>query len=124
MESSKGKLELTVRSRKVTRLVEYDAPMMTPYGRVGSVKRWARVSDYVLDERQREALSEAQELARKAGLPLDVTDLSRQGALRRVSRLVRINLEAHARHSLPSGLGDMGSAAQDRCDITSQACQP
>ena len=45
------------------------------------------VYECVYDERQKEALREARELAARTGLILEVTDLSRQSAVRRVLRL-------------------------------------
>ena len=85
--TTRDKLQLVVRSEKVSRVVEFEVPLMTLHGTVGVQKRRAIVSDYVLDERQRRAWSEAQELAEKLGLILVVTDLSRQSALRRVLAL-------------------------------------
>ena len=84
METTNGKLQLVIKSEKVIRLVEFDVPIMTRYGKVGVTKKWARVYEYVFDEGQKRALSEARELACKSGLVLEVTDLSRQSALRRM----------------------------------------
>ena len=96
MEMSNGRLQLVIKSEKVVRIVEFDVPIMTRYGKVGVTKNWARVYEYVFDEGQKRALSEARKLACKSGLVLEVTDLSRQSALRRMIRhgLSRISLAA------------------------------
>jgi hypothetical protein len=86
LETTNGKLQLVIKSEKVVRIVEFDVPIMTRYGKIGVTKKWARVYDYVFDERQKRTLSEARELACKSGLVLEVTDLSRQSALRRMIR--------------------------------------
>src|ERR1700733_7801340 len=80
----------------MARVVEFDVPIMTRYGKVGVTKKRATVYEYVFDEGQMRALSEARKLANASGLVLEVTDLSRQSALRRMIRqgLSRISLEA------------------------------
>ena len=88
LERKEAKLNLVVRSEKVARLVEFEAPIVSVYGKVGVTKRWARVYDYVLDERQARALGVAREMAGSSGLSLEVTDLTQEGALRRLLRLV------------------------------------
>jgi hypothetical protein len=87
LETSKERLQLVMRSEKVARMVEYDVPLMSWYGKIGTAKRRAVVYEYVFDEKQRLALREAGELARRSGLVLEVTDLTRQSALRRILRL-------------------------------------
>jgi hypothetical protein len=80
------KLQIVVRSEKVARLIEFEAPLMTVYGKVGVTKKWARVYDYVLDERQTHAIDRARELASDSGLILEVIDLSQVSLLRRLLR--------------------------------------
>src|SRR5208282_1588965 len=58
-KAPKGKLQLVIKSQKVSRFVEFDVPLMTPWGTVGVEKKRAIVYDYVLDETQRIALNEA-----------------------------------------------------------------
>jgi hypothetical protein len=96
VETANGKLQLVIKSEKRVRMVEFDVPIMTRYGKVGVTKKRARVYEYVFDEGQMRALSEARELASRSGLVLEVTDLSRQSALRRMIRqgLSRIRLVA------------------------------
>lgn len=81
-----GDLRLVVRSRRVARLVEFDVPLFTPYGGAGSRTRRATVHDYVLDERQQRAVTQARELAARVGLAFEVTDLSKDGAVGRLRR--------------------------------------
>ncbi|MGA2663420.1 MAG: hypothetical protein ABSF83_00545 [Nitrososphaerales archaeon] len=76
-------MQLVIKSEKVRRSVEFEVPLMTRWGNVGVEKKRAIVYDYVLDETQKLALDEARELARERCLALKVTDLSRQGLLRR-----------------------------------------
>ena len=82
------KLRLVVRSEKMTRIVEFEVPLMSVYGKVGVTKKRAMVYDYVLDERQSDAVGQARELASSFGIPLEVTDLAQENALKRMIRLV------------------------------------
>jgi hypothetical protein len=83
---SKGKLRLVIRSKKTARMIEFEVPLMTWYGKVGVSRRRATIYDYVLDQRQARAIEEARELAERTGFTLEVTDLSRQGLLGRILR--------------------------------------
>jgi hypothetical protein len=83
---SKGKLRLVIRSKKTARIIEFEVPLMTWYGKVGVSRRRAIIYDYVLDQRQARAVKEARELAERTGFALEVTDLSRQGLLGRILR--------------------------------------
>jgi hypothetical protein len=96
LETTNGKLQLVIKSEKRVRIVEFDVPIMTQYGKIGVTKKRARVYEYVFDAGQMRALSEARKLASASGLILEVTDLSRQSALRRMIRqgLSRISLAA------------------------------
>jgi hypothetical protein len=87
MKVINGKMQLVIKSEKVRRFIEFEVPLMTSRGMVGVEKKRAIVYDYVLDETQKLALNEARELARERGLALKVTDLSRQGFLRRIIAL-------------------------------------
>jgi hypothetical protein len=80
----KGKLRLVIRSRKTARVIEFEVPLMTWYGKVGVSRRRATIYDYVLDERQARAVKEARELAERTGFTLEVRDVSRQGVLSRI----------------------------------------
>ena len=114
MKAPKGKLQLVIKSQKVSRFVEFEVPLMTPWGTVGVEKKRAIVYDYLLDETQRIALNEARNLARERGLIFQVTDLSRQGSLRRTvaSALERIggHMWLHA-SSLLAAPGDSSGIA-------------
>jgi hypothetical protein len=126
MEAADGKLKLVMKSEKVARIVEYEVPLMTYYGKVGSTRRRARVYDYVFDERQMRALREARELASKTGLVLEVTDLTRQNALKRVIRLGFASI-GHKRTSplVFSGSSKTAAGTQDACArVNSPACLP
>ena len=127
MEATNGKLQLVIKSEKMVSIVEFDVPIMTRYGKVGVTEKWARVYEYVFDEGQMRALSEARELASKSRLILEVTDLSRQSALRRMIRqgLSRVSLAARigtgSRQS--SKTTPMGTQAK-RGTVISQAARP
>lgn len=88
METSNGKLQIVVRSKKVlVRDERFDVPVMTQDGRVSFINRGTlKVYDYVFDEAQARALRESRELAKRSGLALEVTDLSRQSLLGRMLR--------------------------------------
>lgn len=130
--SESGKIRLVLRSKKVARIAEVGGARASP----GSLLAWdgssfpsqtrrVVVYDYVFDEKQTKALDEARDLARRTGLALQVTDLSRENALAR---------------GLRSGLGKVGGAvARLRLDAsasgkarlrgrermaTQQACRP
>jgi len=70
LEATNGKLQLVIKSEKMVSIVEFDVPIMTRYGKVGVTEKWARVYEYVFDEGQMRALSEARELASKSRLSL------------------------------------------------------
>ena len=95
METDCGRIKLVIQSKKVlVRVEDYVHPVVTPGGNVVHNKRGQlRVYDYVLDEGQRRAIADARELARRSGMILEVTDLSRQSFVRR---------------ALNSGLGIIG----------------
>jgi hypothetical protein len=126
METTNGKLHLVIKSEKTVRMVEFDVPIMTPYGKVGITRKRARVYDYVFDEGQMRALSEARELAGKSGLVLEVTDLSRQSALRRMIRegLSRVSLatriQTNSRRSSKTTLETQAGCGA----VNSQAARP
>lgn len=94
MAATNGKLRLVLRSRKVpVRIEDYQtnsAPsdsLRAWNGQLFGTRRRVVVYDYVYDERQAQALKEVRELATKTGLVLEVTDLSRRSALRRILRV-------------------------------------
>lgn len=132
MESEEGKIRLVLKSKRVARVTEFVGGAVSPNSLMSwsgplfpSQKSRVMVYDYVFDERQAIALGEARELARRTGMVLEVTDLSRQNALER---------------SLRSGLGRVGGAiARARLDpkaprgpqesgyermVRQRACQP
>jgi hypothetical protein len=86
LETSNGKLQIVVRSKKVlVRIERFDVPVMTQDGRVSFINRGTlKVYDYLFDEAQERALRETRELANKEGLALEVTDLTRRSLFRRV----------------------------------------
>jgi hypothetical protein len=79
--------------RVLVRTECYESSGVTPgsltawNGQVFGTRRRVVVYDYVYDERQKQALEGARELATRTGLVLEVTDLSRRGGLRRMLRL-------------------------------------
>lgn len=102
MESEKGKIRLVLKSRRVARVAEFGGGPVSPdslmswYGPLfPSQKSRVVVYDYVFEDKQAKALDEARDLARRMGMVLEVTDLSRQNALERALR---------------SGLGKLGGA--------------
>jgi hypothetical protein len=118
---TKGKLHLVMRSEKRTRIVEFEVPLMTWYGKVGVDRRRAKVCDYVFDQNQMRALGEARELASRSGLALEVTDLSRESALRRV---LRVGLRGFSADVM-AGMGSRQSLKAtpvEAQDVTSPAC--
>jgi hypothetical protein len=110
LESEKGKIRLVLKSRRVARVAEFGGAAVSPnslmswYGPLfPSQKNRVLVYDYVFDDKQAKALEEARDLAKRTGLVLEVTDLSRQNALERALR---------------SGLGKVGGAvARARIDL-------
>jgi hypothetical protein len=88
VETSNGKLQIVVRSKKVLARVErFEVPLMTEDGRIRFINKGElKVYDYVFDEAQERALRETRELADRSGLALEVTDLTRQSLLQRVLR--------------------------------------
>jgi len=93
MERENGKIRLVLRSRRVARIAEFSIgggssnSLMSWYGPLfPSQQRKVMVYDYVFDEKQTKALGEARDLAKRTGLALEVTDLSRQNALERALR--------------------------------------
>jgi hypothetical protein len=94
MEKTNGKLELTVSSKKVlARIERFDVSTTGLNGQLYSSRSTAEVFDYVLDESQVRAPKEAEDLAARSGLVLEVTDLARQGALRRMLRRLASRVE-------------------------------
>lgn len=129
MEATKnGRLRLVLRSRKVlARVEDFDSnsvlsnSLMAWNGQVFGSRRRVMVYEYVFDERQTQALREARELSEKTGLTLEVTDLSRQSALKRVLRsgLAMVSAQVRPRSdSRPS----LVSGDSDR--VRPVACQP
>lgn len=115
-----GKLELLVRSRRVARLVEFEVPLFSPYGRAGSRTGRATVYDYVLDEQQLRVVRQAKEFAARQGLILEVTDLSKEGALR---RLIRVGSAMLARGSRTPSLEPDEPKELEPVPVSSGACR-
>ena len=93
MGSENGKLRLVLRSKRVARISEFSSggvsssSVMAWYGPMfPSQKSRVVVYDYVFDDKQKKALDEARDLAKRTGLVLEVTDLARQNALERALR--------------------------------------
>jgi hypothetical protein len=94
MERTNGKLQLIISSKKVlARIERFDVSTPGWNGQLYVSRRTVKVFDYVLDESQVRALKEAEELAARSGLTLEVTDLARQGALRRMWRRLAAHVE-------------------------------
>jgi len=84
--STSGKVRVVVRSRRVpARTVDLSETMYTPYG-LPMGKRTSRLLlfDYVLDEDHQRTIQEANELARRLCLDLEIVDSARQGVLGRL----------------------------------------
>ena len=112
MERENGKIRLVLRSRRVARIAEFSSgggssnSLMAWYGPLTpSQKSRTVVYDYVFDDKQTKALGEARDLAKRTGLVLEVTDLSRQNALERALKsslsrvggaIVRLRLDLKA----------------------------
>ena len=112
MESEKGKLRLVMKSKRVARVTEFGGGPVSPsslmswYGPLfPSQKSKVMVYDYVFDVNQAKAVDEARDLAKRVGMVLEVTDLSRQNAVQRALR---------------SGLGKLGGAVA-RARLASKA---
>lgn len=128
METTNGRLQLVVSSKKVlARIESYDVSFRTSDGQLHVNKRTARIYDYVLDEGQTRALRESRELASKSGLTLEVTDLSQQGALGRMLRTafgrnhMQVQLDRGLRLNAKTQLED----CQEGCEgVTSLVSQP
>ena len=129
MEATNGKLRLMLRSKKVlARIEEFESggvssnSLMAWNGQLFASKRRVAVYNYVFDDTQMQALCEARELARKAGLILEVTDLSRQNALKRV---LRSGLGMTGGRVRPRLNSSQSSAAAENSDcVRPLSCQP
>jgi len=83
-----GSLKLVLSSKKVLARVDLVEDSLLAWDGTTRVRRRrVKVYDYILNEKQASALTEARELATRKGLVLEVTDLSRQSALRRILSL-------------------------------------
>jgi len=126
-------MRLVLRSKKVlTRIEEYQSggvnsnSLLAWNGQLLVSKRTVRVYDYVYDERQSRALDEARELARRTGLALEVTDLTREGLLGRILRSGR-GLVASEPHPVPlyaAGSKETPVERQKIVGVSSPVCQP
>jgi hypothetical protein len=123
LKTTNGKLQLVMRSERRTRVVQFEVPVMTWYGKVGVTTRRATVHDYVFDEGQVRALSEARELACRSGLVLEVTDLSREGALRRMLRLGLRGVGSDVRARM-SSRRSLKAKSEEFQDVTLPAFRP
>jgi len=132
LESESGKLRLVLRSKRVVRVAEFSGvggspnSLMAWYGPLSpSQKSRTVVYDYVFDDKQTKALDEARDLAKRTGLVLEVSDLSRQNALERALKsslskvgggIVRLRLDLKA-------LRGSRESSYERM-ISQQACRP
>ena len=132
MVSESGKLRLVLRSKRVARVAEFSGSggspnsLMSWYGPLfPSQKSRTVVYDYVFDDKQAKALDEARNLAKRTGLVLEVTDMSRQNALERALKsslgkvggsIVRLRLDLKA-------LRGPQESSYERM-IRQQACRP
>jgi len=87
-DGATGRLKLVLKSKKVLSRVDLVEDSILAWdGTVRVRRKRVRVYDYILDENQSSALSEARELAARKGLSLEVTDLSRLSSFRRILSL-------------------------------------
>ena len=126
MRTTNGKLRLVLSSKKVARIEEFvtGAPsgsLMAWNGQLFANKRRIVVYDYVFDDAQMHALSEARGLAMRTGLVLQVTDLSRRSPLKRAldSGFGRIAGQLRLRTGAKPSL-----VAVQECDCVSSAVCP
>ncbi len=121
MRSSSGKLQLVVRSKKVlARIERFDVPVMTQDGRISFINKGTlKVYDYLFEEAQANAVREAQGLARRSGMVLEVTDLTRQSSLKRLARFLFAKsspLWTTPNLVVEPQLMSTTAVAQERCD--------
>jgi len=132
LESENGKIRLLLRSKKVARIAEFGGVASSPDSLLvwhgssfPSQTRRVIVYDYVFDDKQTKALEEARSLAKRTGLTLQVTDLSRQNALERALRsslgtvagaIARLRLDL-------KGLRGSPESSHERM-VRQQVCQP
>ena len=128
MEATNGRLRLVLKSKKVlARVEDFDSnsvlsnSLLAWNGQVFGSRRRVMVYEYVFDERQTQALREARELSEKTGMTLEVTDLSRQSALKRVLRSGLTAIGAQVRPRLDSK-HSLASEGTDR--VRPVACRP
>jgi hypothetical protein len=132
LESENGKIRLFLRSKKVARIAEFGGVTSSPDSLLAwhgpsfpSQIRRVIVYDYVFDDKQTKALDEARSLAKRTGLTLQVTDLSRQNAL---ERALRSSLGAvggtiaRLRPDLKATRGPRSPASEKM--VRQQVCQP
>ena len=128
METTNGKLRLFVSSKKVLARVEnYEVSFRTPDGQLHVTRKAARIYERVLDEGQESALRESRELAGRRGLALEVTDLSQQGALGKISMLVFGRNRAPAtleRGSVLSAKAPLEVSQEECGEVTSLVSRP
>lgn len=113
-----------VRSKKVlARIERFDVPVMTQDGRVRFVNKGTmNVYEYLFDDAQARALRDAEELASRSGIVLEVTDLTRQSPLRRIVKfLLARNSPLWSAPNLVVGMTPVSTmaVAQDACDCVS-----
>jgi len=130
--SESGKLRLVLRSKRVARVAEFSGAggspnsLMSWYGPLfPSQKSRTVVYDYVFDDKQTKALDEARDLAKRTGLALEVTDLSRQNALERALRssLSKVGGAIARLHLDVKALRGSQESSYERM-IRQQACRP
>lgn len=132
LESERGKIRLVLKSKRVARVAEFGGGALPPnslmswYGPLfPSQKSRVMLYDYVFDDKQAKALEEARDLAKRSGMVLEVTDLSRQNALERALRssLGRVGgAVARARLDLRALRGSQESSYERM--IRREACRP
>jgi hypothetical protein len=129
LETGNGKLQIVLRSKKVlVRIENFEVPVTTQDARVRFINRGSlNVYDYVFDEAQARALRESRELADRSGLALEVTDLTRQGLVRRLLGAGLRNGNGQVRHEARSWLSSRTTVkSQERReeDVSSPVCRP
>ncbi len=111
--SGEGKVRVVIRSRRVPMgIVNRTVPIFTPTGvLVGSTPSQLLVYDTSVDEENQRAISEAQKLARKLGLGLEVFDQARAGLFTRLLLRLGRNGSTSAEVTVPAQPAPMTAAS-------------
>ena len=116
-----GKLQMVVRSKKtLARKVGYDVSLRGSDGLYYVTRRTVKVYHYEYDEEQKRDIDEARELAERSGLELEVSDLTRQGLMKRIVGLALGRARPSAgRLGLKVELNTRAGKCQEGCEVVS-----